>query len=257
MLQWIKISVNIFDDEKISIIESMPGGDALIVIWFKLLSLAGKNNDSGLIYVVRDLPYDEQTLSTVIRRPLNTVKLALNTFEKLHMIDIIDGVISISNWGKHQSADALDKIRENNRKRVQEHREKQKLLIQDKNKNKSKNKRGNVTVTLQKNFMKPTQKEVQDYLDEKGITSFDGQYFCDFYESKGWMIGSSKMKNWKAAVSTWLKRSGEKNEPPKSKEELVKKAKILKLNALNEAMETRPLIDDEKKLLEKLKQELQ
>ena len=43
-VKWIKMTVNIFDDEKILLIESLPDADSIIVIWFKLLCLAGKQN---------------------------------------------------------------------------------------------------------------------------------------------------------------------------------------------------------------------
>jgi hypothetical protein len=55
-------------------------------------------------------------------------------------------------------------------------------------------------------FMKPTPEEVTAYANSIHF-ELDGQVFCDFYESKGWLIGKAPMKNWKAAVSTW-KRSG-------------------------------------------------
>ncbi len=47
-VKWIKIVTDIFDDEKILLIESMPEHDAIIVIWFKLLCMAGKTNNSGV-----------------------------------------------------------------------------------------------------------------------------------------------------------------------------------------------------------------
>ena len=46
-VKWIKIATDIFDDEKILLIESLPEADSIIVIWFKLLCLAGKQNNSG------------------------------------------------------------------------------------------------------------------------------------------------------------------------------------------------------------------
>lgn len=51
-------------------------------------------------------------------------------------------------------------------------------------------------------FRPPTVDEVKAYCDERG-NSVDAQSFVDFYESKGWMIGKNKMKDWKAAVRTW------------------------------------------------------
>ena len=52
-------------------------------------------------------------------------------------------------------------------------------------------------------FIPPTVSEVSAYLSEKGIKNVDAQQFVSFYESKGWMIGKNKMKNWHAAISTW------------------------------------------------------
>ena len=74
-------------------------------------------------------------------------------------------------------------------------------------------------------FTPPTSDEVQDYLTEKKHTSFTGQSFCDFYASRGWMIGKYKMKDWKAAVRTWIARDKEKNPEVPSLEERVKRAK--------------------------------
>jgi hypothetical protein len=58
-------------------------------------------------------------------------------------------------------------------------------------------------------FVKPTPLEVSAYGKEIGFT-IDGQGFCDFYESKGWLIGKNPMKDWKAAVRTWARKDGPK-----------------------------------------------
>lgn len=60
-------------------------------------------------------------------------------------------------------------------------------------------------------FIKPTLEEVKDYCKERN-NNVDAQRFIDFYESKGWMIGKNKMKDWKASVRTWEKRN-KKNTP--------------------------------------------
>lgn len=54
-------------------------------------------------------------------------------------------------------------------------------------------------------FTPPTLSEVQAYVTEKGY-HIDAESFIDFYESKGWLVGKNKMKDWKAAVRTWEKR---------------------------------------------------
>lgn len=129
-VKWIKVCTDIFDDEKIQIIESMPEADTILVIWFKLLAQAGKINDNGFVYFRSDIPYTDDMLATIFRKPLGTIRLALQTFVKFGMIKIFDSKgILIANWEKHQNIDGLEKIREDNRKRKQKQRDKQKLLL--------------------------------------------------------------------------------------------------------------------------------
>lgn len=123
-VKWIKIVTDIFDDDKIKLIEAMPDGDTIIVIWFKLLCLAGKQNYHGMLLISDKLAYTDEMLSVVFRRPINTVRLALDAFENFKMIQRTEiGAISITNWEKHQNTDALDKIREKGRIRQANFRE--------------------------------------------------------------------------------------------------------------------------------------
>lgn len=110
-VKWIKIATDIFDDEKILLIESLPSADEIIVIWFKLLCLAGKNNNDGIFMMNDRIAYTDEMLATIFRRNVNTVKLALKTFEDFGMIETLNGVISIPNWNKHQD---LQKLKEHN-----------------------------------------------------------------------------------------------------------------------------------------------
>lgn len=61
-------------------------------------------------------------------------------------------------------------------------------------------------------FTPPSVSEVRAYCQEKGY-KIDADQFIDFYESKGWMIGKNKMKDWKAAVRTWTKRRANNEQP--------------------------------------------
>ncbi|WP_204206108.1 phage replisome organizer N-terminal domain-containing protein [Mammaliicoccus sciuri] len=121
-VQWIKLKVGMFDDSKIKYIEALPERDTIITIWVKLLTLAGKYNEQGFIMLSENLPYNEEMLANEFNRPLNSVRLALQTFEKLGMVEQTQGVIKISNWEKHQNIEGLDKIREQNRLRKQRQR---------------------------------------------------------------------------------------------------------------------------------------
>ena len=135
-VKWIKITTDIFDDEKILLIESLPDSYAIITVWFKLLCLAGKQNNSG-VFMMGKIAYTDKMLATIFRMKESTVTMALQTFEQFGMVEIIDGVITIPNWGKHQSLDAYEKKKAYDRKYRMEQREKQRLLAGASNDNRT------------------------------------------------------------------------------------------------------------------------
>ena len=139
-IKWIKITTDIFDDEKICLIDALPDPDDILVIWFKILTLAGKHNSNGLLMMTDKVHYTDEMLATIFRRPLNTVRMAIGIFEQFGMIEIIDGIISLPNWEKHQNVNGMEKIKEQTRNRVAKYRKKQKNLALG-------NVTGNVTVT--------------------------------------------------------------------------------------------------------------
>lgn len=169
-ISWIKLNINIFDDEKMKLIDSLPENDAIFRIWIYLLSLAGKTNDSGLVYLSNHIPYTEEMIASLCNRPISTVRLALKTFKNFGMIELFDdNLIAISNWEKHQNIDGLEKIREQNRKRQQVFREKQSNVTitlrnaTEEEKNKKENKKKKREYIVEENFVFP------DYLSEKAI----------------------------------------------------------------------------------------
>lgn len=72
----------------------------------------------------------------------------------------------------------------------------------------------------EKAFKKPTVEEIQSFLDEKKINNVDAQSFFCYYESNGWKVGKSKMRNWQMAVQGWAKRSFNKPSPKKTSQAL-------------------------------------
>jgi len=128
-VKWIKITTDIFDDEKILLIESLPDAYAIITVWFKLLCLAGKQNNSG-VFMMGKIAYTDTMLATIFRMKETTVQLALKTFEQFGMVEIINGVITIPNWNKHQSLDAYEKKKERDRLYQAERRAAQKALTE-------------------------------------------------------------------------------------------------------------------------------
>lgn len=123
-VKWIKIVTDIFDDEKIRYIETLPNGDTTIVIWFRLLCLAGKSNSNGLLMMTDRIAYTDEMLASIFKRDIKVIQFAISTFEKLGMVELMDNRLYLTNWEKHQSIDKLEKIRENTRKRVANHRQK-------------------------------------------------------------------------------------------------------------------------------------
>lgn len=128
-INWIKLRVDMFDDDKIKIIQSMPEGDAILVVWIRILALAGKCNAKGLVLIEDEFPYSDEMLATIFNKPLATVRLALTTFEKFHMIERTEKGIYITNFEANQNSEGMERIREQNRIRQQRQREKKRALL--------------------------------------------------------------------------------------------------------------------------------
>lgn len=229
-IKWIKLNVDMFDDEKIKIIQSMPEGDSLLIVWIKLITLAGKTNDGGYIYINENMAYTDEMLSVIMNKPLNIIQLALGTFTRLGMIELDEKGIYLINFEKYQSIDKLEKIREQTRLRVAKHREKLKnddVTLQvtqsnaididiDKDIDKE-----YIKESKKKSFKKPTIEEIQDYCKERN-NSINADAFYDFYESKNWYVGKNKMQNWKAAIRTWEQRDNKTTKKQKE-DEVIKR----------------------------------
>ena len=223
-VKWIKIATDIFDDEKIMLIEA-SGDDcyAIITVWFKLLCLAGKQNNGGIFMLNDKLAYNEEMLATIFRMKATTIRKALDMFEQFGMIERIEGVVSIPNWNKHQSLDKLEKRKEQVKKNVRNFRERQKQLklqnlasndycnhnvincnqieedkeIEEeyKNKNPSSSKKECEGTT-------PTLEEVKLFFEEEEI-KIDPIKFFNHYSSNGWKVGKDLINDWKSIARIW------------------------------------------------------
>lgn len=173
-VKWIKIATDIFDDEKILLIEALPDAYAIITVWFKLLCLAGKKNNGGVFLMNDKIPYTDKMLATIFRMNESTVKLALNAFEQFKMIEIVEGIITIPNWNKHQTLDAYERKKERDRLYQEERRAKQRALI-EKSSDKSSERTPDVAVSdidkeedkEKDNNIYVPYKEIITYLNEK------------------------------------------------------------------------------------------
>lgn len=129
-VKWIKLSTDILDNKKIKKIRRLPSGDQILIVWIKLLTMAGKCNSKGYIFITENVPYEADDIAEDLGYDVNVIDLALGTFSKLGMIDLEDdGKIYIEDWESHQDLGKLEKIKEDNRKRVAKYREKAKCNV--------------------------------------------------------------------------------------------------------------------------------
>jgi predicted phage replisome organizer len=130
-VKWIKITTDMFEDEKIDYIQSLPEGDSILLIWIRLLTMAGKCNATGYIFLTQNIPYTDDVLAHKFKKPVNIIRFALETFRRLDMIQESDnGVLYITNFPKYQNLEGLEKLklREYEREKKRKQREKYKAL---------------------------------------------------------------------------------------------------------------------------------
>lgn len=100
----VKISVNMFDDTKLKIIDTKPERDLIHYIWFRMVALAGKVNRDGELYLSKNIPFTPETLAIEFNRGTYQINTALDTLIELEMVEIVDGdVYKVKNFSKHQN----------------------------------------------------------------------------------------------------------------------------------------------------------
>ncbi|CUU48206.1 phage replisome organizer N-terminal domain-containing protein [Clostridium beijerinckii] len=126
-IKWIKLATNMHDDEKMKLIDAMPNRDTIHYVWIRILLLGGKLNANGKVFLSEEKPLTAKMLAVLFSRPLEDIKIALKVLSNFGMIEIDSNkVIRIVNWDKHQNIEGMERVREQNRKRVENHREKKK-----------------------------------------------------------------------------------------------------------------------------------
>ena len=150
----------------------------------KTVSFNGKPLNLKRGQIVFGLHSASTRLGISVRRLRTTIK----RFENCHQIDKQNfnkySIISITNYCKYQDSD----------KQTTSKRQPKRQQLYNKQEN-------NI-------FKPPTVEEVKAYCKERG-NGIDAERFVDWYESKGWLVGTNKMKSWKATVRTWESRRKE------------------------------------------------
>ena len=128
-VKWIKIYIDMFDKRKIKKIRRLPAGNDILLIWIMLLSMAGKCNAGGMIYITESVPFTEEDLADELGFEVGTIRLAMTAFTELDMISTDDtGFININGWEEYQNVEGMEKIRESKRLAQARWRAKQKEL---------------------------------------------------------------------------------------------------------------------------------
>lgn len=165
MTKWIKLYINTFDNPKMAYIESLNNWKDVIIVWIKLLILAGECEAGGKIYVSKRVNFTSTTLSKKLRMNRTEVNKAVKELEILSMIEITSSyLITISNWERYQKLieiDELEKRKEQGRARSDRFRKKHKIVTLY-----------NVTVTLRNAIEK--EKEIRARVRDKSKREDNG-----------------------------------------------------------------------------------
>lgn len=197
-VSWIKIEIEMFSNRKIKQIRKMPEGNNIVLIWVMLLTMAGRCNSNGIIFLTENIPYTTKMLADELDFDESIIQLALTVLERFGMITRDSELLSVPGWEEHQSAGELEKIRDQNRKRVAEYRERQKskaallckkdtvtlqkrysnITVMEQNKNKDKDK--DLELDLDTELDKDKEKDINDLIVSKDtIRQTDVQRIID------------------------------------------------------------------------------
>lgn len=135
-VKWIKLTTDMFDNRKIKHLRRLPDGNNIVLLWIMLLTMAGRCNAGGMIFLTENIPYTPKMLADELDFEENTVILGLQVLEQLNMVVTKNNCFTIAGWEEYQNTDKLADMREQNRLRQAKFKQKQKAL------------QSNVTVTL-------------------------------------------------------------------------------------------------------------
>lgn len=222
---YMRLKENFFDTNEMKILESIQDGYKYSNILLKLYLMSLQGN--GKLMFNDRIPYNAQMIATITRHSVGDVEKALKIFKDLGLIDVLDTgaiyMLDIQNFIGQSSSEA-DRQR-NYQKRISEEKRKISNMISNNISNEVSNKISTPEIELekdidikketttdvvvkkkQKKFVKPTQQEIAEYVKSLG-KSLDVARFYDYYEAKGWLVGKSPMKDWKATVRNWLRNN--------------------------------------------------
>ena len=198
-------------DEVNSFIESWADKDLSPtdrVVWFAIFHVMNRQSN-GSEWSDGFIPIKNERLLIYAGIRLDALISARNRLKQMGLIDFISGNrnksapmyrICFSGFCSEKTSKTASKTASKNPNQYIN-------LNQNENINKEAPLRG--CEETPKRFRPPTPEEVADYCREKGYR-IDPERFCDFYASKGWKVGNTPMKDWKATVRNWAKTERER-----------------------------------------------
>lgn len=226
-VKWIKLSVDMFDNRKIKHLRKLPDGNNIVLVWVMLLTMAGRCNAEGMIFLTENIPYSTKMLADELDIEENTIKMALSSFELMEMItrrsEGLGEYIMIKGWEEYQSLDKLAKLREQNRLAQQRHRDKVKALGESSDSNITVSLCHDTDIDIDKDididikkdiskdiskekpsrFTPPSLSDIQAYVKEKNL-AVDPEQFMDYYQARDWILSNGKkMKDFRAGLRYW------------------------------------------------------
>lgn len=208
---WLKLRKDFFQQHQMKVLKALPNGRLYALIYLELLAESTTHN--GELRYSELMPYDIITLATVIDEDKDNVEKAIQTFIKLELVEILDDrTIFMREISKLIGSETGQTIRKNEAKltsgvnftpNLPQNYPRDKS-IENRVKSKEILPKGST-----KKFQKPTIEEISSYLGEIGVEK-PGELatdIFDYYESKGWLVGKSPMKDWKATCRRWIKNN--------------------------------------------------
>ena len=126
-VKWIKLTTDMFDNRKIKHLRRLPDGNNIVLLWVMLLTMAGRCNAGGMIFLTENIPYTPKMLADELGFEESTVILGIEALEQLCMVVSNKGYFTIAGWEEYQNTDKLAELREYNRIAQQKSREKRRL----------------------------------------------------------------------------------------------------------------------------------
>ena len=203
-MQWFKHQSDARNSLKLRKVRRKYGADGYAIYWFCLEAIAYEVNKDNLTFELKE---DAETIAFELSIQEKRVEEIMHYMIDVGLFESSSNMITCM-----KLAESIDKSMTNSPKMRQWLETKSVMTLPDSvsacAELEKKKKRKEPEKKTASRFTPPTQEEVFEYMQERDFSHRkESEAFVNFYESKGWLVGKSKMKDWKAAVRNWISRS--------------------------------------------------